>query len=163
MITCSVLITGSEDNQVENELSSPNKVQLQSDIGIIVWFWQFCPATNCLSKCIVNGHVILANCSLWPLGGMYIWRLQNFRDFLPPSPLVCILDQFIVLNSRNLPYNICFWGTPLPPPTADIICTCPLTHTFVFLGGCDSVRPDFNAELCSWSGHSYLIAQPQVA
>ena len=42
-------------------------------------------------------------------------------------PLVCILDQFTVLNSRNLPYYICFWGTPLPPPTADIICTCPLT------------------------------------
>ena len=26
-------------------------------------------------------------------------------------------------NSCNLPYYICFWGTPLPPPTADIICT----------------------------------------
>ena len=35
--------------------------------------------------------------------------------FLTPPPLVCILDQFIVLNSRNLPYYICFWGTPLPP------------------------------------------------
>ena len=47
---------------------------------------------------------------------MYIWRLQNFRDFWPPPPLlVCILDQFIVLNSRNLPYYICFWGTPLSP------------------------------------------------
>ena len=39
---------------------------------------------------------------------------------------VCILDQFIVLNSRNLPYCICFWGTPLPLQTS-YICTCPLT------------------------------------
>ena len=31
------------------------------------------------------------------------------------SPLVCILDQLIVLNSRNLRYYICFWGTPLSP------------------------------------------------
>ena len=64
------------------------------------------------------------------LGGMYIWRLQNFHDFWPPPPIVCILDQFIVLNSRNHPYYICFWGTPFPPPTADVICTCPLTGWF---------------------------------
>ena len=43
------------------------------------------------------------------------------------SGSVDILDQFIILYSRNLPYCICFWGTPLPSPTADIICTCPLS------------------------------------
>ena len=37
----------------------------------------------------------------------------KFLGFLTPSPLVCILDQFIVPNPRTLPYYICFWGTPL--------------------------------------------------
>ena len=49
-----------------------------------------------------------------------------FDPLPPPLCLVCILDKFIVLNSRNLPYSICFWGTPLSPPTADIKCKCPL-------------------------------------
>ena len=47
----------------------------------------------------------------------------NFSRLLIPL-LVCILGQFVGLHSRNPPYYISFWGTP--PPTADIICTCPL-------------------------------------
>ena len=43
-----------------------------------------------------------------------------FDPLLPPS-LVCILDQFIVLYSRSLPYCICFWGTPLPLQTSYVL------------------------------------------
>ena len=50
----------------------------------------------------------------------------KFSGFLTPFPLAWIKDQFIVLNSRNLPFYICFRGTPFPPLTADIIFTCPL-------------------------------------
>ena len=40
----------------------------------------------------------------------------TFSDFLTPSPLVRIWNWFVVLNSRNLPYYICFSMTHLPPP-----------------------------------------------
>ena len=39
---------------------------------------------------------------------------QIFGIFDPPSPLVSILGQYIVLKSRNLPYCISIWVTPLP-------------------------------------------------
>ena len=50
----------------------------------------------------------------------------KFSGFLTPSPLVCIWVWFTVYNSRNLPYYIWFWVAPLPPPSAVVICTCPL-------------------------------------
>ena len=56
-----------------------------------------------------------------------------FSGFLTPSPLVCTLDQFIVLNSRNLPYYICFWGAPLPLPlqTSYVHAPYSLPHNFI--------------------------------
>ena len=46
----------------------------------------------------------------------------KYSDFLPPSPLVTVtLTQLISTV-------VCFWGTPLPAPNADIICTCPFSH-----------------------------------
>ena len=50
----------------------------------------------------------------------------NFLGFWTPSPLVSILDQSIVLKSRNLPYYVRFWITP-PSPSADFICESPHT------------------------------------
>ena len=47
----------------------------------------------------------------WPICTYDVCKIFGIFD----PPLVCILDQLIVLNSRNLPYYICFWGTPLPP------------------------------------------------
>ena len=49
----------------------------------------------------------------------------KFSDFLTPSRPPCL--HFHATSLTKLPYCICFWGTPLPPPCADIICTCPLT------------------------------------
>ena len=40
----------------------------------------------------------------------------QFLGYRTPSPLVCILARSLVLNSRNLPYYICIWLTPPPPP-----------------------------------------------
>ena len=55
------------------------------------------------------------------LGGMYIWRLQDF--LLPQS---AFSHWLLLYNSHNLPYFIGFWGTFLTPSSADVICTCPL-------------------------------------
>ena len=60
------------------------------------------------------------------LGTIHKGRLQNFRDFGPPPPLVRILARSIRVNPRNLPYYVCFWATPLPPPGADVLYVWPL-------------------------------------
>ena len=44
-----------------------------------------------------------------------VCKIFGIFDPLPAPPLVCILDQFIVLNSRNFPYCIYFWGTHRTP------------------------------------------------
>ena len=66
-----------------------------------------------------------------------------------PLPLVCILDQFIVLNSRHLPYCICFWGTPhshcrhhmyMPPKLVGILAR--VSHSPEFLVRGSSTVPE---------------------
>ena len=49
-----------------------------------------------------------------PLWGLPYMTSAKFSGFLTPSPLVRNLDCSIVLNPRNLPYYIFFWGTPSP-------------------------------------------------
>ena len=46
----------------------------------------------------------------------------KFSHFL--TLLSCL--HFHATSLTKLPYSICFWGTSLPPPCADIISTCPL-------------------------------------
>ena len=46
------------------------------------------------------------------------------KQFLGFWDYVYILDIFIVLNPRNLPYYVCIWVTPL---SVDIIKVWPLT------------------------------------
>ena len=46
-------------------------------------------------------------------------------DFLTPSPTPPCL-HFDATSLTKLPYCISFWGTPSPPPYADIISTCHL-------------------------------------
>ena len=41
-------------------------------------------------------------------GTIHKGRLQNFRDFGPPPPLVRILARSIRVNPCNLPYYVCF-------------------------------------------------------
>ena len=41
------------------------------------------------------------------------------------TPLVRIMARSIVLNSRNLPYYVCFWATP-PSRSADVLYVRPL-------------------------------------
>ena len=45
----------------------------------------------------------------------------KFRILLPLPHL-----QFHATSFTNLPYCICFWCTPFPPPSVDVIYTCPL-------------------------------------
>ena len=47
--------------------------------------------------------------------------------FEPLPPLVRIVAKSIVVNTRNLPYYVCFWATPLPPPGADVLYVWPPT------------------------------------
>ena len=53
-----------------------------------------------------------------------VCKFFGFFDPLPPPPPPCLL--FHATSLTKLPYCICSWGTPSPPPRADIICTCPL-------------------------------------
>ena len=61
------------------------------------------------------------------LRGCSLTTSAEFLGFLTPSPLVSILDQSIVLESRNLPLCIRFWETPSLPLSADVIYEWPLT------------------------------------
>ena len=54
------------------------------------------------------------------LGTIHKWRHPNFGGFGPPSPLVTLFWLIIVLNPCNLPYYVCIWGNPLPPPSASV-------------------------------------------
>ena len=78
-----------------------------------------------------DNNILLYSEAILSVRGHVHMTSAKFSGFLTPSPLVCILDQFIVLNSCNLPYYICFWSTPSPPSAADIICTCPLREMSV--------------------------------
>ena len=54
--------------------------------------------------------------------GPYIKDVRKiFWFFDPLPPLVRILARAIRVNPRNLPYYVCFWATPLPPPGADVL------------------------------------------
>ena len=55
----------------------------------------------------------------------------KFSGFLTPSALVSILDQSIVLKSRNLPYCVRIWATPSLPLSSDVICEWPLSLSLV--------------------------------
>ena len=56
------------------------------------------------------------------LGGNVHITSSKSSDILTPSLLVCISTQPPLLSF--LSEYVCFWGFPLPPPRADIICTC---------------------------------------
>ena len=58
----------------------------------------------------------------------------KFLGFLTPSPLVSILDQSIVLKSRNLPYCIRIWRTASLPLSADVICEWPQRNFYSYAG-----------------------------
>ena len=61
--------------------------------------------------------------------GPYIKDVRKiFGIFDPLPPLVSILDQSIVLKSRNLPYCVRIWATPSLPLSSDVICEWPLTE-----------------------------------
>ena len=49
--------------------------------------------------------------------------VRKIFGILDPLPhLVRILATSIKVNPRNLPYYVCFWATPLPPPpSADVL------------------------------------------
>ena len=65
--------------------------------------------------------------NLFLLRGRSQMTSAKISGFLTPSlPLVSILDQSIVLKSRNLPYCVRIWVTPSLPLSADVICECPL-------------------------------------
>ena len=60
--------------------------------------------------------------------GPYIKDVRKIFEFFDPlPPLVRILARAIRVNPRNLPYYVCFWATPLPPPGADVLYVWPLT------------------------------------
>ena len=52
---------------------------------------------------------------IFPYKGRYLYNVRKFFvffDLLPPCH---------IQNPRNLVPFVCFFGTPLPPPTSDII------------------------------------------
>ena len=55
-----------------------------------------------------------STCSIWMLRGFHIWRPQNDGIFYPLPPSHCH-------NSADFVPFVCFFGTPLPPLTADVI------------------------------------------
>ena len=67
------------------------------------------------------------------LGGFHKWRPQNVRIFLPP----CHCHK-----SADFVPVVCFLGTPLPPPAADVLYGSPLCMLLIICaGGGVSCRP----------------------
>ena len=71
--------------------------------------------------------------------GPYIKDVRKIAGIFDPlPPLVSILDQSIVLKSRNLPYCVRIWATPSLPLSSDVICEWPqivllLSHSLLTL------------------------------
>ena len=78
-------------------------------------------------------------------------RLHNFSEFWTPSPLVCILARFIVINPRNLPYYVCIWVTPYLLSVQTSLIMAPYKNMPLFYEMCVSIirrstgNPDRNA------------------
>ena len=53
--------------------------------------------------------------------GPFIKDVRKIFGILDPLPPGRILARSIVVNPPNLPYYVCFWATPLPPPGADVL------------------------------------------
>ena len=51
----------------------------------------------------------------------------KFSEFFDPDPPVRIQPRCTIKSTQNPPYYICFWGTPPPPPRADVIFGWPLS------------------------------------
>ena len=68
-------------------------------------------------------HHPLARRRFSELGALLKWRLAKFLDsWAPSSPCHCH-------NHATSLSFVCFWGTPLPPSTADVIYGSPLQGT----------------------------------
>ena len=61
-----------------------------------------------------------------PMGPSIKYVRKIFGIFDPLPPLVRILARFVRLNSRNLPYYICFWVSSPLPLGAYVLNGCPL-------------------------------------
>ena len=59
-------------------------------------------------------------------GAMHKWRLLNFRDFGPPPSPCQKFWQICSTKITQPPLLRQILTDPLPPPTADVICACPL-------------------------------------
>ena len=72
--------------------------------------------------------------------GTSIYDINKISGFFDPLPLVCI-QQLIYSMKFTQPslVRLFFWH-PLPPPGADIFCTCPLTQTVTYHKLMDTVQ-----------------------